>query len=216
MMKKIKNMKKSTVVSIAAVLVFAILLTSGAAVFNWSGAATTQKKTTAKVKKPGQVKGLKKVKDTCKWEGGKKPGEARSDWELGRNVSSMKIKFNKVKEATGYQILIYQKHRAADLLTPLVYEKTTKKNTYTIKNLIPDKRYVIKVRAYKKDKNGKVIYGKAKSINAKTGGQAKGLYIGCNTCAAGMPGNTNVLAEHFNSARKVHKEAHLGFTYYWR
>ena len=63
MMKKIKNMKKNTVISIAAVLVFAILLTSGTAVFNWSGAATQKKATTTtKVKKPGQVKGLKLIK----------------------------------------------------------------------------------------------------------------------------------------------------------
>ena len=62
MMKKIKNMKKNTVVSIAMVLVFAILLTSGTAVFNWSGAATQKKTTTTKVKKPGQVKGLKLIK----------------------------------------------------------------------------------------------------------------------------------------------------------
>lgn len=216
MLKRIKNMKKSTVISIAVILVFAILLTSGTAVFNWSGAATQKKTTTtAKVKKPGQVKGLKKVSEKCRWEGGKKPGEARNDLELGRNVSSMKIKFNKVKGATGYQILIYEKYRTADFLTPLLYAKTTKKTTYTIKNLVPDKRYVIKVRAYKKDKKGKVIYGKAKSINTKTGGQKKGLYIACNACTAGMPGNTNLLAEHFNSARKIHKEAHLGFTYNW-
>ena len=208
MMKKIKNMKKNTVISIAAVLVFAILLTSGTAVFNWSGAATQKKATTTtKVKKPGQVKGLKKVKDTCKWE-----NHGRSSV----NVSSMKIKFNKVKGATWYQVLIYQKHRAADLLTPLLYEKTTKKTTYTIKNLYPDTRYVIKVRAYKKDKKGKVIYGKAKSINAKTGGQVKGFYFACNTCAAGFPGNDHYLAEHVTDVHKIHKELHAGFTFYWK
>ena len=48
----------------------------------------------AKVKKPGQVKGLKKVK-------------------VGK--SSVKIKFNKVKGAFGYQILIYQRMKADGL-----------------------------------------------------------------------------------------------------
>ena len=202
MMKKMKNMKKSTVVSIAVVLVFAILLTSGAAVFNWSGAAT-QKKTTAKVGKPGQVKGLKKVKVSAKWDG-------------RRRVVSAKIKFNKVKGAAGYQVLIYQKVHISDpyLLTPILYAKNTKKTTYTIKNLVPGEIYTIKVRAYKKDKKGKVIYGKAKSIKVKTTGLGgkKGYYYLCDTCTVVMPANDYRMCEHGMSADKVHKEFHAGGT----
>lgn len=216
MMKKIKNMKKNTVVSIAIVLVFAILMTSGGTVFNWSGAATQKKTTTTKVKKPGQVKGLRKVSEKCKWEGGKTPSEAKSKWELGRNVSSVKIKFNKVKGANGYQVLIYGTHRTPGYKTPLLYAKTTKKTTYTIKNLVPDYKYIIKVRAYKKDKKGKSIYGKAKSIKIKTGGKRKGLYYTCGSCSTGMPGNMNSINEHGNATWKVLKELHAGGTYYWR
>ena len=203
MIKKIKNMKKNTVVSIAIVLVFAILLTSGAAVFNWSGAATQKKTTTTKVKKPGQVKGLKKVKVSAKWDG-------------RRRVVSAKIKFNKVKGAAGYQVLIYQKVHISDpyLLTPILYAKNTKKTTYTIKNLVPGEIYTIKVRAYKKDKKGKVIYGKARSIKVKTTGLGglKGYYYLCNTCTAVMPANDNCMCEHYMSADKVHKEFHAGGT----
>ena len=216
MMKKMKNMKKSTVVSIAAVLVFAILLTSGTAVFNWSGAATQKKTTTTKVKKPGEVKGLKKVSEKCRWEGGKTPSEAKSKWELGRNVSSVKIKFNKVKGANGYQVLIYGTHRTPGYQTPLLFAKNTKNTTYTIKNLVPDYRYTIKVRAYKKDKKGKSIYGKAKSIKIKTGGRKKGLYYTCDSCFTSMSGNMNRITEHGNAVYKVHKEIHAGGAYYWR
>ena len=216
MMKKMKNMKKSTVVSIAAVLVFAILLTSGTAVFNWSGAATQKKTTTTKVKKPGEVKGLKKVSEKCRWEGGKKPGEARSDWELGRNVSQVKISFKKVKGATGYQVLIYNSYRTPGYETPLLYAKTTKKTTYTIKNLVPAARYTVKVRACKKDKNGKTVYGKTKSIKFKTGGKKKGLYYTCDSCYTDMPGNMNRITEHGDVTWKVLKELHAGGTYYTR
>ena len=200
MMKKIKNMKKNTVISIAAVLVFAILLTSGAAVFNWSGAAT-QKKTTTKVKKPGQVKGLKKVKVSPKWNG-------------RRRTVSAKIKFNKVKGATGYQVLVYQKIQFSDpfLATPIVYAKNTKKTTYTIQNLVPGNIYTIKVRAYKKDKKGKVIYGKARSIKVKTTGLGglKGCYYVCGDCAVELPANDNYIYDHGISAEKVHNEVHAG------
>lgn len=151
----------------------------------------------AKVKKPGQVKGLKKVK-------------------VGK--SSVKIKFNKVKGVSGYQILIYQRIKytpGASHKTPIVYEKTTKKTAYTLKGLMPNTRYKIKVRAYRKDKNGKVVYGKLKSINVNTIGKINETYIVCNTCQIRVP-NGNVHAEHYRSARKIHNEVHAGCTINWR
>ena len=210
MMKKIKNMKKNTVVSIAMVLVFAILLTSGAAVFNWSGAATQKKATTtAKVKKPGQVKNLKKVKISTKYYKKKKNSLNC------QAICSAQIKFSKVKGATGYQVLVYNafKNRNKNR-TPLVFEFNTKKTTYTIQNLVPEKTYTIKVRAYKKDKNGKIVYGKAKSLKIKTSGKKKGCYFVCNSCGVCMPGNGNLLAKHIGDVDKLYKELHAGFTYY--
>lgn len=156
-----------------------------------------------KVKKPAQVKGLKKVKEYCKWDG-------------YRNISYVKIKFNKVKGTTGYQVLIYQTYRESGYQTPLLYAKTTKNTSYTIKNLVPAVRYTIKVRAYTKGKNGKVVYGKFKSIKLKTGGKKKGQYYTCNSCCTGMPGNMNRITEHGNAVYKIHKEIHAGGTYFWK
>lgn len=156
-----------------------------------------------KMKKPGQVKGLKKVKEYCKWDG-------------YRNISYVKIKFNKVKGATGYQVLIYKTHREPGYQTPLVYAKTTKKTSYTINNLLPDVRYTVKIKAYTKGKNGKIVYGKVKSIKFKTGGKKKGLYYTCNSCVAAQPGNMNIMLEHVKSVYKIHKEIHAGGTYFWK
>lgn len=114
-----KNMKKSTMVSIVVVLAFAILLTSATAVVNQTKSSAVEDDAApkaAKVKKPAQVKGLKKLKDTCKWDG-------------HRNVNSVKISFKKVKGAVGYQILVYQKITPpdSDLQTPILYAMNTKK-----------------------------------------------------------------------------------------
>ncbi len=222
MLKKMKKMKHSTLISIVIAMVFVFLLTSVTAVefctlpkaepdgvinrqSNLFGSAKVSQDAkavkSAKVKKPGQVKGLKKVKTSCKWDG-------------YRNDSSIKIRFNKVKGAIGYQILIYQK-KIKGLRTPLVYAKTTKNTTYTIKGLTPGGNHTIKVRAYTKGKHGKIIYGKTKTIKVKTSGEKKGLYFVCNTCAAIMSGNMLRMNEHCESVYKVCKETHAGGTYNW-
>lgn len=201
----LKKMRHSTIAFILTVLVFSLFLTSAVAITSYNkskaepdGVINAPKTTkVAKVNKPSQIKGLKKVK-------------------VGK--SSVKIKFNKVKGVSGYQILIYQRIKytpGAFHKTPIVYEKTTKKTAYTLKGLMPNTRYKIKVRAYRKDKNGKVVYGKLKSINVNTIGKINKTYIVCNTCQIRVP-NGNVHAEHYRSARKIHNEVHAGATISWR
>lgn len=196
-------MRHSTIAFILTVLVFSLFLTSAVAITSYNkskaepdGVINAPKTTkVAKVNKPSQIKGLKKVK-------------------VGK--SSVKIKFNKVKGVSGYQILIYQRMKADGFhKTPIVFYKNTKKTTYTIKNLMPGLPYKIKVRAYKKDKNGKVVYGKMKSIDVKTTGRINQTYIVCNTCIVAVP-NGNVHAEHYKSARKIHNEVHAGCTIVWK
>lgn len=155
-----------------------------------------------KVKKPGQVKTLKKVNVKNYYD---KKSEA--------NAASAKIKFSKVKGATGYQVLLYRTNRSADDLTPLVFAFNTKKTTYTIKNLVPDFKYTIKVRAYTKGKDGKIVYGKTKSLKIKTGGKRKGWIFVCNTCGACVA-NMNLLAKHGDDVYKIHHELHCGYTFY--
>ena len=212
-MKKMKNMKKSTMVSIVIMLAFAILLTSATAVINQTRSSAveddaTPAPKTAKVKKPGQVKGLKKVKISTKYykkEKGKLNCQA---------ICSAKIKFSKVKGATGYQVLVYRTNKLHSNRTPLVFEYNTKKTTYTIKNLVPDLKYTIKVKAYTKGKDGKVVYGKATSLKIKTTGEKKGYYFSCNSCGACMPANGHLLAKHGDDVYKLHKELHAGYTQY--
>ena len=207
-----KNMKKSTMISVVVMLIFAVALTSVTAVVNQTKSSAVEDDVapapkTAKLKKPGQVKGLKKVKISTKYykkEKGKLNCQA---------ICSAKIKFNKVKEATGYQVLVYNTLKTGDL-TPLVFEYNTKKTTYTIKNLVPQMRYTIKVKAYTKGKDGKVVYGKEKSLKIKTSGEKRGCYFVCNACGACMPGNDNLMAKHIREVGKLHKELHAGWTYY--
>lgn len=159
-------------------------------------------KASTKVKKPGQVKALKKVNVKTYY-----------DKKSKRNVSTAKIKFSKVKGATGYQVLLYRTNRGGAKLTPLVFAFNTKKTTYTIKNMVPNLKYTIKVRAYTKGKDGKIVYGKTKSLKIKTGGKRKGWIFVCNTCGAGVA-NMNLLSKHGEAVYKIHHELHGGYTVY--
>lgn len=151
--------------------------------------------------KLGQAKTLKKVNVKTYY-----------DKKSKRNVSTAKIKFSKVKGATGYQVLIYNTIKTTNF-TPLVFTFNTKKTTYTIKNLVPNIKYTIKVRAYTKGKNGKIVYGKTKSLKIKTGGKGKGWIFVCNTCGVCVA-NMNLLTKHGEAVYNIHHELHGGYTVY--
>lgn len=188
MRNKIKTLRKK-IVAMTAVLILAFTCISVAYVSSVNQAATS---------KPGAVKGLKKVK---------------------ANKNSIKISFKKVKGAAGYQILIYEKipKGTSSPQTPLVYMKTTKKTTYTIKNLVPGCNYTIKVRAYNKNK----AYGKKASVKANTTGKWAGNCIVCGSCGASVPyynnghiGYDKWLAEHVKSVWDELGEYHSGEMYW--
>lgn len=211
-MKK-RRTKKSI---LATVLVLTLLLTSTLAVDFCKLPKAVPESVVSDDK--GSLSDTKFFNDTKAAKAGntKKPGQVKSLKKVKVSKSSVKIKFNKVKGASGYQILIYQRMKADGFhKTPIVFYKNTKKTTYTIKNLMPGLPYKIKVRAYKKDKNGKVVYGKMKSIDVKTTGRINQIYIVCNTCIVAVP-NGNVHAEHYKSARKIHNEVHAGCTIVWK
>lgn len=74
-------------------------------------------------------------------------------------TSTVKLRWKKVKGATGYQIYDSNKKKII---------KTVKSRTVTIKKLKPNKKYKFKIRFYKKNKN-KTTYSKyTKNISVKT------------------------------------------------
>lgn len=175
---------RKKIVAMTAVLFLTFTCISVAYISSVNQAATS---------KPGAVKGLKKVK---------------------ANKNFIKISFKKVKGAAGYQILVYERVPDDAPQTPLVYAKTTKKTTYTIKNLVPGCKYTIKVRAYNKNK----AYGKKASVKANTTGKWAGNCIVCGSCGASVPYHKNdkpgnytlYLAEHHKAVREVLGEWHGG------
>lgn len=194
-------MKKKRIRMMVVLLVFAMLLVSVTGMESHAATPKSTAKASTKVKKPGQVKTLKKVNVKTYY-----------DKKSKRNVSTAKIKFSKVKGATGYQVLLYKDIKQFGL-TPLVFAFNTKKTTYTIKNMVPNLKYTIKVRAYTKGKDGKIVYGKTKSLKIKTGGKRKGWIFVCNTCGACVA-NMNLLAKHGDDVYKIHHELHCGYTFY--
>lgn len=71
-----------------------------------------------------------------------------------------KVKWNKVKEAAGYEI----RYSTDKKLKKKVKKITTSKTTYTVKKLKKGKTCYFKVRAYKKGAKGKKIYGSFSSV----------------------------------------------------
>lgn len=66
-----------------------------------------------------------------------------------------KLSWKKVKGADGYRI-VYSTDKK---LKKSVKKASTSKTSYTLKKLSGGKKYYVKVQAYKKDKNGKKVYG---------------------------------------------------------
>lgn len=161
----------------------------------------------AATKYPATVKNLKKVKVSTVYSK-----------KYKKNVSSVKIKFNKIKGSDGYQVLVYQTKRLPAGKTPYAIGNDTKSAVYTLKNLVPDVKYTIKVRAYKKDRDGNTVYGKFKSIKIKTSGRKKGTYYKCLDCGVFMVTKYYYgKYGHLNFLYNQHKELHARVnTYHWK
>ena len=92
-----------------------------------------------------------------------KVGKVKIKSAKATKKAKIKVKWKKVKGASGYQLRVSKKKNGKSV----VYKKTTKKTKLTTKKLKTG-TYYIKVRAYKK-KSGKKIYGdwsKAKKVKS--------------------------------------------------
>lgn len=85
---------------------------------------------------------------------------------------NMKLSWKKVSNITGYEVSYVTKRNLKD-----VPPKTTKKTTYTLKDLAPNKTYYVKVRAYRTDASGTRVYGAwSKSTTLKSNKKLPALY----------------------------------------
>lgn len=91
-----------------------------------------------KMKKPGRVKLT--------------VGKIRS----GNKKKTVTLHFKKISGADGYQI-VYAKNKKG---TKGKASVSTKKLTYQIKGLKKNRKYYVRVRAFRRDKKGKKVYGK--------------------------------------------------------
>lgn len=188
---------------IIAVLIFALVMALAPVSGMQADAATTVPvsgtQADASTTAPSAVKGLKKVKVT---------------------KNSIKIKYKKVKGAEGYKIWIYDRTplNGKRYKTPLLYVRTTKKTTYTMKPLVGGSKYVIKVASYNKEG----ICGKRKSITVNTPGNRTDFML-CNACCTAVPyyrGNkkgwdySSWLAEHIGAVWDEFGELHAGSVFY--
>lgn len=76
-----------------------------------------------------------------------------------KTVGRLKFKFKRNLNATGYQVRFSRKKNMKNAQKRTI---TTNANIITITSskIVPKKKYYVQVRAYKKKKNGKKVYGK--------------------------------------------------------
>lgn len=72
-----------------------------------------------------------------------------------------KVKYKKVSGAQGYEVVYSTNKKLKSSKTT-----TTKKTSVTLKKLKKNKKYYVKVRAYKTDSAGKKVYGKYSSVKS--------------------------------------------------
>ena len=157
-------------------------------------------------------------------EAASKPKQVKNVKVVKTTEGTVKVKFGKVKGAEYYQILIFQAEQPTKypdrLQTPLVYAPKTKKTTYTIKHLIGDTPYTVKVRAYKNGQYGKM----SKAAKCRTKGVKNLQYI-CNSCCVRLPyyegpgsdkpyGYLKYSDLHHKAVYEVYSELHCGATLY--
>ena len=77
-----------------------------------------------------------------------------------KKTKKAKISWKKVKGAAGYKVI----YATDKKFKKGVKKISTKKTKCVSKKLKKGKKYFVKVRAYKKDKTGKIVYGKYSAV----------------------------------------------------
>lgn len=80
--------------------------------------------------------------------------------KIVKKTKKAKISWKKVKDAAGYKVI----YATDKKFKKGVKKISTKKTKCVSKKLKKGKKYFIKVRAYKKDKTGKSVYGKYSAV----------------------------------------------------
>ena len=78
---------------------------------------------------------------------------------------NLKVSWKRNTTVSGYQI---QYSTSKKFTKKTTKSKTTKKTSYTVKNLKNKKTYYVRVRAYKLDANGKKVYSKWTTVKKTT------------------------------------------------
>lgn len=128
-----------------------------------------------------KVKKLKKKTKYSYYKGVKSiKKNGKPNWGKIKYKYGIKLTWSKVKNANGYEVYRYE--NAKGCWTKI---KTVKKPTYTLTNMLEGEKVKIRVRAYKKTKNGNeygkysgVLKFKTKDMYTKTykNGKTKGFY----------------------------------------